>query len=186
MTTILTLDISGQPVKWISVEDAVHYYASGKVIFDLGETVATLRGGHNNQGIQSKISTKSIIAVSGESVRGRKPHATLSKNDYLFRRDHCTCAYCGEKFRESELTREHIYPKSRGGRDDWMNLITACKPCNIRKANKTPEEAGMQLIFIPYVPTRWEGFILANRRILADQMDYLAAKLPKSSRWYQS
>jgi 5-methylcytosine-specific restriction endonuclease McrA len=184
MTAILALDISGQPVKWINVEEAVHYYATDKVIFELGDVVATLRGGHNNQGIQSKISTKSIIAVSGGGSKNNKQDATLSKNDYLFRRDRCVCAYCGETFREFELTREHITPKAQGGKDTWMNLVTACGPCNHHKANRTPEQAGMELIYVPYIPSRWEGFILANRKILVDQMEYLTSKLPKHSRWH--
>lgn len=180
---ILKLDISGNPVKWINVEDAIHHYASGQVVFDLGETLATLHGGYNKDGVQSQLSTKSIIAVRGEIGGTLRPHANLGRNDYLFRRDHYTCAYCGDVFRESELTREHIIPRSRGGKDTWMNLVTACSCCNRLKADRTPEEAGMQLLFVPYVPSRWEGFILANRKILTDQMDYLAAKLPKTSRW---
>jgi 5-methylcytosine-specific restriction endonuclease McrA len=182
MNAILKLDITGTPVEWINVEKAIHHYASDEVVFDMGDTIATLRGGHNKDGIQSVMSTKSIIAVRG-TAKTRKAHATMSKNDYLFRRDLCTCAYCGDVFKESELTRDHIQPSSRGGKDTWMNLVTACKPCNVHKSNRTPEEAKMQLIFIPYIPSRWEGFILSNRRILADQMEYLAAKLPATSRW---
>jgi len=182
MTAILKLDISGQPVEWINVREAIHHYASGEVVFELGDIVATLHGGHNKLGVQSQLSTTSIIAVRGES-KNRKFNATLGKNEYLFRRDRCVCAYCGETFKENDLTREHIVPKAQGGKDTWMNLVTACGPCNRHKADRTPEQAGMQLIYVPYVPSRWEGFILANRKILVDQMEYLAAKLPPSSRW---
>ncbi len=52
----------------------------------------------------------------------------------------------------------------------------------MRKGNRTPEEARMPLLYLPYVPSRWEDFILANRRILADQMAYLLAKVPAGSR----
>jgi hypothetical protein len=70
-----------------------------------------------------------------------------------------------------DLSRDHVVPVSHGGRDSWTNSVTACKKCNIRKANRTPEQAGMPLIYVPYVPNRHEQFILRNRRILADQMD---------------
>ena len=63
-----------------------------------------------------------------------------------------------------------------------MNLVTACRACNTRKASRTPEEAKMPLVYLPYVPSRWEDFILANRHILADQMEYLLAKVPAHSR----
>ena len=77
---------------------------------------------------------------------------------------------------------EHIIPLSRGGRQSWMNLVTACRSCNTRKGSRTPQQAGMPLLYVPYVPNRHEHFILRNRRILADQMEFLMAHLPKSSR----
>ena len=63
-----------------------------------------------------------------------------------------------------------------------MNLVTACGPCNGRKADRTPEEAGMPLVYLPYVPSLHEDMILRGRRILADQMDFLLASVPRSSR----
>ncbi len=77
---------------------------------------------------------------------------------------------------------EHIVPLSRGGRHLWMNLVTACRGCNHRKGNRTPEQSGMTLLYVPYVPNRYEGFILKNRSILADQMAFLMASVPRHSR----
>jgi 5-methylcytosine-specific restriction endonuclease McrA len=105
-----------------------------------------------------------------------KPGLTNSK---LFARDRNVCAYCGNHFHEEELTREHIIPFAQNGRDHWMNVVTACRACNHRKANRTPEQARMDLLYTPYVPSLWEDFILRNRRILADQMEFLMAHLPK-------
>ena len=68
------------------------------------------------------------------------------------------------------------------GIDTWMNVVTACRACNHRKSSRTPEQAGMPLLYTPYVPSLWEDFILRNRRILADQMEFLMAHIPKSSR----
>ena len=103
-------------------------------------------------------------------------------NDKLFARDRNVCAYCGDHFHEAELTREHIRPLGQGGPNTWMNVVTACKSCNHRKGNRTPEQAHMPLLYAPYVPNLWEDFILRNRRILADQMDFLLARVPKGSR----
>lgn len=73
-------------------------------------------------------------------------------------------------------------PRARGGKDVWTNVVTACRICNMRKACRTPDEARMPLLYVPYAPCRFEHFILTGRRILADQMEYLAARLPRHSR----
>ena len=93
-----------------------------------------------------------------------------------------TCAYCGLRFPERDLQCEHIFPESRGGAWSWMNLVTACAGCNGRKAARTPEEARMPLVYLPYVPSRFEDFLLAGRNIRADVHEWLAARLPKASR----
>lgn len=67
----------------------------------------------------------------------------------IFTRDKHTCAYCNAK---EKLTIDHIIPSSRGGQDTWENMITSCESCNLKKGNKTPEEAGMKLLFKPYKP----------------------------------
>ena len=63
-----------------------------------------------------------------------------------------------------------------------MNLVTACGCCNGSKADRTPEEAGMPLVYLPYVPSRFEDFLLEGRHIRADVHEWLAARLPKGSR----
>jgi hypothetical protein len=88
-------------------------------------------------------------------------------------------------FTTARLTRDHIVPFSRGGKDTWMNVVTACRSCNESKSDRTPERAGMELIYLPYVPNRAEYLILTNRRILADQMEFLAQHVPVQSRLHQ-
>lgn len=68
----------------------------------------------------------------------------------VFKRDEKRCQYCGEK---GELTLDHVVPRSKGGPSNWANLITACRPCNSRKGNFTPEEAGMTLRRRPFKPS---------------------------------
>jgi 5-methylcytosine-specific restriction endonuclease McrA len=67
----------------------------------------------------------------------------------VMRRDSFRCQYCGQK---SKLTIDHIHPKSRGGKDTWENLTTACDKCNVKKGNRTPKEANMELRSKPYRP----------------------------------
>jgi len=82
-----------------------------------------------------------------------KREVRLSRRN-IFERDNHRCQYCGQRFAKSDLTIDHVLPRSRGGRDTWANLVLACVRCNIRKANRTPEEAHMHLLKRPTVP-RW-------------------------------
>src|SRR5690349_12471925 len=66
------------------------------------------------------------------------------------------CCYCGLKFGTQELNLEHVLPRSRGGKTDWNNIVTACVPCNLRKADRLPLEAGMKLLIRPTKP-KWRG-----------------------------
>jgi len=186
MKQILELNIAGQPVRWIDVEEAVSYYATDKVAWELGEHRFNVYGGMNRHGIQSKISVAPIVAKRGSdetmSKSGHYRTPDLS-NGLLFARDRHICAYCGERFKRKDLSRDHIIPKSRGGKDTWGNCVAACLECNQRKAAKTPEEAGMPLIYLPYTPNRYEEMLVsASRKILADVQEFLLAGLPKNSR----
>jgi 5-methylcytosine-specific restriction endonuclease McrA len=74
----------------------------------------------------------------------------------IYLRDLFTCQYCAEKFPTEDLTFDHVIPRSRNGRTSWENVVAACAPCNSRKANKTPTEAGMALLKPARRPTRTE------------------------------
>lgn len=185
MALILQLDVNGQPHKWISWQDAAVYHAKGLVAWSLGDTSTetVIRGGDNRiTGEQSIIRTASIIAVRGQSSGKRRHRPPTLNNRELFRRDQHVCAYCGKTFKESHLTRDHIIPRAKNGQDIWMNVVTACAHCNQKKDDKTLEEAGMQLLYAPYIPSRAEHLILANRNILADQMEFLLAFVDEKSR----
>ncbi|MFY7786503.1 MAG: HNH endonuclease [Thermoflexibacteraceae bacterium] len=68
----------------------------------------------------------------------------------IFRRDGHKCLYCGSR---EDLTLDHVQPRSRGGKTSWQNLVTACKRCNSKKGDFTPEEANMRLPYMPFKPS---------------------------------
>jgi 5-methylcytosine-specific restriction endonuclease McrA len=180
---VLQLDMSGRPQAWISAKEAAVLYASDGIAWTLGQTFHVLRGGvQRRTGLQSRIEVHPIVAVRG-SVPSRAWRRTPAlSNPKLFARDRQVCAYCAGRFGLDDLTREHIVPTSRGGHDTWMNCITACRACNGHKGNRLPEESGLSLHYLPYVPSLHEDMILRGRRILADQMEFLLASVPRSSR----
>jgi hypothetical protein len=181
---ILTLDQHGVPNRWVSWQHACFYYAKDLVAWTIGENSFLIHGGLNRiTGERSSIETNSIIAIKGKALAGKSLHQVPPlSNRELFHRDRHLCGYCGSVLPGSRLTRDHIVPVSQGGRDGWMNVVTACRPCNQTKSGRTPEQAGMQLLYAPYVPNKAEYLILCNRNILADQMDFLARHVPSQSR----
>lgn len=80
----------------------------------------------------------------------RIPHQTraLSRKNILLRDRNC-CQYCGTILASGELTLDHVIPRSRGGNSSWENLVACCHPCNRRKGNQFPAEAGMKLMREP-------------------------------------
>lgn len=79
--------------------------------------------------------------------------ATFSRRN-LYKRDRNTCQYCGARPGTSELSIDHVVPRSRGGRSTWENCVLACVRCNGKKANRRPSEAEMHLLRRPVAP-RW-------------------------------
>jgi hypothetical protein len=181
---ILTLDFHGVPHRWVTWQQACFYYAKNLVAWTLGPTAFTVYGGVSRAtGRRSSISGNSIIAIRGKAMamKGFNQVPPLNNRE-LFRRDRHICAYCAGEYSFLRLTRDHILPLSRGGRDTWMNVVTACRHCNGIKRNRTPEEAGVELLYAPYVPNKAEYLILTNRRILADQMEFLVQHVSSHSR----
>jgi hypothetical protein len=185
---ILAVDRSWTPDRWIDVETAVNLFFRGHIQQFLGEERFVLRGGTNAKtGETSELELGSIAVIDAASFMVRDFHwAPAPTRSMLFQRDRHICAYCGGCFDDDTLDAEHIHPESRGGAWDWMNLVAACRSCNNFKSNRTPTEAGMKLLYLPYRPSRFESLILSNRNIKADQMNFLAERVPKSSRLFSS
>jgi 5-methylcytosine-specific restriction endonuclease McrA len=97
-------------------------------------------------------------------------------NTFLFARDGYRCQYCGRSIAELKprhsLTRDHVVPLSRGGTNDWTNVVTACSPCNTRKSNSLPSEIGMHLLASPTEP-HFVHLSWAVRRLTPTQARYI-------------
>ncbi len=182
---ILRADVAGMPLEWVDYKEAARLYTQGQVAYAVGSLLFRLRGGYNAAtGKRTVLELSSIIATIGHTANPgntRHDYVPPLNNQTLFRRDGYLCLYCAQRFAASELSRDHIRPFSQGGADTWNNVATACRRCNNQKASRTPEQAGMQLIAVPFTPTYAEYIFLKGRRVRADQMQYLLAHFPRSS-----
>ncbi len=182
---VLRTDVSGMPLEWVGYQDAVRLYHQGQVAYTCGTLLYRVHGGINaNSGRRSIIEVNSIIATQGHNralSKFRDRYVPPLNNPALFRRDSHVCLYCGETFGHRELSRDHVTPVIQGGQDIWSNVVTACRRCNNHKAGCTPEQAAMQLLAVPFIPTHAEYIYLQSRRVLADQMEFLRAHFPRSS-----
>lgn len=181
---ILALNAGGEALHWITYKDSAYYMSLGKVLWSAGQYEVRLQGGTNAKtGERSFLMLDTIIALDNDMspTKYRREIPALSNRE-LFSRDRHLCAYCGTTFPEKQLTRDHVLPRCKQGADVWNNVVTCCKPCNQRKDDDTLKQAGMQLIYVPYTPSYNETLILKNRRILADQMEFLLKGVSKKSR----
>ena len=178
---VLRTDVAGMPLEWIDYREAVRLYHNEQVAYACGTTLYTVYGGYNAcDGRRSQIEVNSIIATegTGQSLATiRDKYIPPLNNRTLFKRDANLCLYCAQQF----PTRDHITPLSQGGLDVWNNVATACRRCNNHKGGRTPEQALMKLIAVPFTPNYAEYIYLKGRRVLADQMQYLLAHIPRTS-----
>lgn len=185
---ILRLNNSGLPQAWASREEAATLYCKGLVVWGLGDDILRLHGGINATGQRSVLDVQPIIACRGDTSHYN--FTPSLSNAFLFRRDAYQCMYCGKsKMAEGAarhsfmLTRDHVIPKVQGGQDTWTNVVTACSRCNHHKGGRNPEQAGMQLLAVPFKPNVFEFMYLANRRIRGDQMQYLQVRFSGRREW---
>ena len=182
---VLRTDMAGMPLEWVGYRQAVRLYCLSQVAYSCGSLMFRVRGGINaHSGRRSLVEVNSIIATHGNNhtvSKMRSSYVPPLCNATLFYRDDHICLYCGNRFDRRRLSRDHVHPVSQGGRDIWTNVVTACLRCNNHKAGLTPEQAGMQLLAVPFTPTHAEYVFLQGRNVLADQMEFLRTHFPRSS-----
>jgi 5-methylcytosine-specific restriction endonuclease McrA len=102
------------------------------------------------QAIRMRLRAPEVIVLDNYD---RLPGAAVSfSRGNLFKRDHWTCQYCGVQPGADELTIDHVLPRSQGGTSTWENCVLACVTCNKRKADRTPQQAGLKLRHAPVRP----------------------------------
>ncbi len=151
----LVLNQNYEPLNVCNVRRAIVLVLRGKAeVVESGQGVMRTTNHH--------FSLPSVIRMV-YYVRRPRPRVRLSRRE-VFARDGWACAYCGQG--ANELTLDHVVPRHRGGRHSWENLVSACKPCNHRKAGRTPKEARMRLRTRPREPrvSIYHGFLQYVRR----------------------
>lgn len=153
-------------MNFISWQNAITLCSKGKakivecykqVIYDVKTKSNDLfNWGENNQPWNGN--KPKVIRLIGFDVPKQKNRQVPPTKKNIFNRDKGKCAYCGCKLNIKNATIDHVFPKSRGGKHEWMNVAISCLPCNNTKDNKTPEEANMRLrnkLYVPDLQNNW-------------------------------
>ncbi|MDZ7719768.1 MAG: HNH endonuclease [Balneolaceae bacterium] len=140
-TDVLVLNQDYQPLSICSVQRSVKllFLEKAELLHDDPDRVIRT--------VDDEFSYPSVIRLR-RYINLPYANIVLSRRN-IMKRDRHTCQYCGTK---SDLTLDHVMPRSRGGEDSWENLVTACNQCNVKKGNRTPDEASMPLDVEPYRP----------------------------------
>ncbi|HTR52976.1 MAG TPA: HNH endonuclease [Kofleriaceae bacterium] len=140
-----------EPVKIVSWQRAITLLFLGKV-----EVIEEY-----NRDIKSTSLVIKIPAVVRllAAIRRHKQPVKFSRVN-IYGRDRYTCQYCGARKAIAELTYDHVVPRSAGGKTTWTNIVTACETCNRKKANRTPEQAGMRLLAQPVQPKAMPSLVI--------------------------
>jgi 5-methylcytosine-specific restriction endonuclease McrA len=137
---VLLLNQTYEPLGTVSVARAIIMTFKDSVYVEEYDRARVLRSAQAEFRVPSVIRRRVYI-----NVRKRREQSSM-KRLRIYMRDKYRCQYCGEKKAVGELTIDHILPRSRGGDNSPINVVTACEKCNNRKSNRTPEEARMPLL----------------------------------------
>jgi 5-methylcytosine-specific restriction endonuclease McrA len=137
---VLLLNQTYEPLGTVSVARAIVMTFKNTVSVEELDGDRVLRSPQAEYPVPSVIRRKTYINVR------RRREASGSKRLRIYMRDKFRCQYCGEKKAATALTLDHIQPRSRGGDNSPVNVVTACIACNNRKSDRTPEEARMPLL----------------------------------------
>jgi 5-methylcytosine-specific restriction endonuclease McrA len=137
---VLLLNQTYEPLGTVSVARAVTMVYKNTVTVEEWDGQRVLHTPREEYRVPSVIRRRTFINVR------RRRQASGMKRLRIYMRDKFRCQYCGDKKNASELTLDHIFPRSRGGDNSPVNIVTACLVCNNRKGSRTPEEARMPLL----------------------------------------
>jgi 5-methylcytosine-specific restriction endonuclease McrA len=150
MRETLVLNASFEPLSTVSLRRAVVLVLQDKAVVERAHSGMRLRAASVELPVPQVIRLCRYVRVP---FRRRAP---WSRRGVLVRDRH-RCAYCGRR----ATTVDHVLPRSLGGADTWLNTVASCAADNHRKADRTPEEAGMRLLRRPFEPTPADALLLA-------------------------
>lgn len=185
VSRVLVLNSNWTPVSTASVRSAFVLLFRGAARVVCPETYEVLgldawlgrpAGARAIRAPRGPVAAPEVVVVTAWAGGRVRPDVTFTRRN-LFRRDGYRCQYCGESVRNREKSIDHVLPRSRGGRTEWENCVLCCLPCNFRKGDRTPKEAGLSLIAKPAcpawsplsdtdfqdVPAGWTAFLGAGR-----------------------
>ncbi|WP_184569094.1 HNH endonuclease [Streptomyces zagrosensis] len=161
MRETLVLNASFEPLSTVTLRRAVVLVLQGKAVVEQAHPELRVRAAAVELPVPRVIRLSRYVRVP---FRRRAP---WSRRGVLVR-DRYQCAYCGRK----ATTVDHVVPRSRGGGDTWLNTVASCAEDNHRKADRTPEQAGMRLLRAPFAPSPSDALVLglggAGRQALPD------------------
>ena len=139
-TRVLLLNQTYEPLGTVSCARAIVMVIKQSVAVEEWDNERVLRSAREEFRVPSVIRRREYINIR------RRREASGMKRLRIYMRDKFRCQYCGEKKQAVDLTLDHIFPRSRGGENSPVNIVAACRACNNRKGNRTPEEARMPLL----------------------------------------
>lgn len=142
---MLVRNACSTPLRWVSWQRAVCAIVSDQAEIIVADDDRQVRSPHLTIPFPREIQLRQYVYVPYVGYGGDPVDRATRRS--ILHRDKNACAYCGG----AAATIDHIFPKSRGGKDTWENLVAACTACNQRKRDRTPEEASMRLLWEP----RW-------------------------------
>ena len=143
MSEVLVLNIDFQPTGRMSWQRAITQWVKGRV---------EILEEYEDREIKSVTFSMKMPAVVRELTRYRKKNAVKFSRENVYTRDKGRCQYCGKSVARPEATYDHVVPRFHGGKTKWENIVIACHPCNQKKRDRTPEQAGMRLLSTPVKP----------------------------------
>jgi 5-methylcytosine-specific restriction endonuclease McrA len=143
-----------QVAEIISVEDDTYVSYDFDSWRELSEIRARYEREHHDwvRCVRFELAVPRIVRLLVYDRLPRQPVKFNRRN--IFARDRNRCQYCGKRFPLTELSLDHVMPRSRGGQANWENIVCCCVTCNVRKGGRAPHEAGMKLIAEPIKPKR--------------------------------
>lgn len=165
----LALNASYEPLTLVPTRRAI------RLVLDRKAEILEVDGGRRFHSERASVPCPTVIRLV-RYVHVPRRYRRQVTNTFLFARDDYACQYCGRhrsRLRGRQfLTRDHILPRSRGGANTWDNVVTACSPCNNRKGDRTPEEAGLRLLTVPVEPD-YVQLVWAVRRVTPIQVRWI-------------